>query len=97
MAIQTTGLYGRGASAAVLVALFVLVIWFFPASPFARYLSSDRSLYRVAAFPPQSLLWRPNQGMVHGIDCFDGRIKGVDIHRLNGNLALSADLKSKMD
>lgn len=70
---------------------------FFRDGPFQQFLAKDRSLYRVVASPEDGPLWRVNQGLMAGVDCYTSRVKGVSAFWINGNASLSSEVEHRLD
>lgn len=56
---------------------------FFYNSPFIDFLKKDRSLYRLCNRFYDHPTFRTNQGMLDGINCFESRVRGVSLYRIN--------------
>lgn len=70
---------------------------YFRAEPFSSFLATDTSLFRVLSFPEEGPLWRMNQGTLSGVDAYNARVKGVGVHRLTGQVALSSEVENRLD
>jgi len=62
---------------------------YFPTRPFVDFLKTDSSLFRISNRLYELSGFRINQGMLEGINCFESRIKGNNIYKVNGTNSLS--------
>ncbi|HOO56448.1 MAG TPA: hypothetical protein PLN69_06475 [bacterium] len=65
---------------------------YFPDAPIVELLNNDNSLFRVSNELYGHEHFRANQGTYHGIDCYESRIKGVNLYQLNGSGGLSHEI-----
>ena len=67
---------------------------YFRVSPIVDYLKKDSSLFRVCNRLYDFPQFRLNQGMFEEIGCFEARIKGVNLYKVNGKSSLSQHFSS---